>query len=182
MREAAEHCALSTRCKRELNPGFDVSWTPIPTKSASNQTPFVRVSAVPPAHPSQAVARSSNLLQQQSPAIIPSYSATSELLWSMLKLLLYSTSWFSTVTCWWYWSATCAEEAMYHDASVHLVQRQSSRAERSATGLQPVITLMQKWHFQGNSSVKANEIPPPARKKMHINTQNYVLWGCVSWY
>ena len=134
-------------------------------------------SAGSPAHPSQAVARSANLWQQQSTEIATSYSAMSRLLWSVLTLLLYGTPWFSTVPWRWYSSAARAEGATYHEASI-----QSSHAERVATGLQPVTTLVQKWHFQGHSSVKAREVPPPARKKIHINTQNYVLCGCGSWY
>ena len=112
--------------KREINAGFDVSWTRIPAKSARNQTPFAASlsSATSPSQPSSSTLFKSTATQ--SPEIITSYSATSKLLWSVLKMPLYST-----VTCRWYLSATRGEGAIYPEAFVHLLQRQSSRTDIS---------------------------------------------------
>lgn len=111
---------------------------------------LLRASAVPPACPSQAVAHSSNLLQQLSPEIITSYSATlscCDLCWSC-RFIAHAGSAQSHV------DDTCLLLVQKEGCTTrlsNLCSRGRAHTQRSAMGLQPVVTLTQKWHFQGNS-------------------------------
>lgn len=116
--------------------------------------------------------------QQQSPGITTSSPATCELPWPERESPLQSTRRFGADTRHWFWSAACAGGATYPEAFVHPPRWASSRAERGAAAPQPVVALTQERHSQGNSSVKARELPPATEENASYCTE---LCSVLAW-